>query len=252
MALAIWRSKLLTTLRDALPMQPAELIARARALPWPAPVQRVAQRGLRALAKRSKTAAWLLDRAQEALEAATAAPFSSAASSTSARSAKVSFDVGPAFSTPIAVALAAAPVSAAFEVEPEPAAAIASELAIATAPAAEVAIQTEPLPLVVSKDPLPDALDALAYAMRSVSAETCVAAIADLTDRGDAAAGALLLDLLEDSSGFFIDLSRLAAARGLQRVREVDGARVERLLRREQDLGVAHALHKVLAALHRS
>ncbi|MFI5309222.1 MAG: hypothetical protein ACHQ53_17835 [Polyangiales bacterium] len=158
-------------------MQPSELIARAQALPWPAPIQRAAKRALRALAKRSKTAAWLLDHAQ----------------------------------APVVI------------------------------PARQPAASPSALPHRRS-------LDALAYAMRSVSAETCVAAIAELTDRGDAAAGALLLDLLEDCSGFFISITRLAAARGLQRVADVDAARVDRVLALEGDVAVADALRTVSAA----
>lgn len=195
MALAIWRSKRLTTLRDSLPLQVAELIARARALPWPAPIQRVARLGLLALAKRSKTAAWLIDRAQEALDTASAEPL---VASASAPEALPSLDQQPVVAPQVA--------------------------------------------------PTPRRLDALAYAMRSVSAETCIEAIADLTDRGDAAAGALLLDLLEDTSGFFIPITRLAAARGLQRVRELEPARIARVLALEQDLAVADALRMASVA----
>jgi hypothetical protein len=62
----------------------------------------------------------------------------------------------------------------------------------------------------------------------------------------------LLLDLLEDTTGFFIPLTRLAAARGLQRISDIDADRLDRLLQYEADVSVRDALSAVSSALPRS
>jgi hypothetical protein len=115
-------------------------------------------------------------------------------------------------------------------------------------PSAQPPLPPEP-PLPHQPAPAQPSLDELAYALRAVNAEICVSAIADLTDRGDAPAGVLLLDLLEDATGFFIPLTRLAAARGLQRISDIDADRLLRLLQYEADVSVRDALSTVSSAL---
>jgi hypothetical protein len=88
----------------------------------------------------------------------------------------------------------------------------------------------------------------LAAAVADADAEVSLAAIAALVDRGDRCAGDALLGVLEDRRGFFLPLTRQAAARGLARVRVVDAARLEAALARESDAVVRGALSDVASA----
>ena len=79
-------------------------------------------------------------------------------------------------------------------------------------------------------------------AMRDVDAGVSLAAIASIADRAEDGCTEALLALLEDGSGFFLPPTRRAAARGLDRIRGADPARVRALLERESDSMVRDAL----------
>jgi len=79
-------------------------------------------------------------------------------------------------------------------------------------------------------------------AVRDVDASVSLSAIAALVDRADEGCADALLNLLEDGSGFYLPPTRRAAARGLDRIRRADPARVKALLDRESDAAVRDAL----------
>jgi HEAT repeat protein len=84
--------------------------------------------------------------------------------------------------------------------------------------------------------------DLVAAAARDSDALVSLAAIAALVERDDADSANVLLNLLEDSSGFYIGPTRQAAARGLASLRCGDSGRVAALLQRESDPEVRQAL----------
>jgi hypothetical protein len=79
-------------------------------------------------------------------------------------------------------------------------------------------------------------------AVRDVDASVSLSAIAAIVDRADDGCAEALLKLLEDGSGFYLPPTRRAAARGLDRIRRADPARVKALLDREADAAVRDAL----------
>ena len=89
---------------------------------------------------------------------------------------------------------------------------------------------------------------AIAAATTDPDASVSLAAIAALVERGEEAGAAPLLRLLEDTTGFFLALTRQAAARGLARLGHADQDRVGALLRTEEDAIVREALGSLRAA----
>ena len=86
------------------------------------------------------------------------------------------------------------------------------------------------------------ALSPVYSAVRDVDASVSLSAIAAIVDRGEDGCAEALLTVLEDGSGFFLPPTRRAAARGLDRIRSADPARVQALLARESDTVVREAL----------
>ena len=90
---------------------------------------------------------------------------------------------------------------------------------------------------------LPDGDDPLlAAAVRDRDADVSLAAIGAFVERDEEASARALLNLLEDTSGFYLPLTRQAAARGLSRVHFADERRVGALLGTEHDPAVREAL----------
>jgi HEAT repeat protein len=82
----------------------------------------------------------------------------------------------------------------------------------------------------------------VADAVRDSDASVSVAAIAALVERNDDETADILLGLLEDSTGFYVALTRRAAALGLAHLRRGHSGRVTALLQNESDPEVRKAL----------
>jgi HEAT repeat protein len=88
----------------------------------------------------------------------------------------------------------------------------------------------------------PGGLSPVFSAVADVDANVSLAAIAAIVDRSEDGCAESLLILLEDNTGFYLPPTRRAAARGLDRLRRADPARVQALLARESDSLVRDAL----------
>jgi hypothetical protein len=82
----------------------------------------------------------------------------------------------------------------------------------------------------------------VAATVADADAAVSLAAIAALVERDDEASAEALLTLLEDASGFYVPLTRRAAARGLLRIRLGPTGRARALLDKEADPDVREAL----------
>lgn len=82
----------------------------------------------------------------------------------------------------------------------------------------------------------------IAAAVAEVDPTVSLAAIAALADRDEAASTHALTAVLEDRAGFYLPLTRQAAARALLRLRRWDERRCGRLLESESDVTVREAL----------
>jgi HEAT repeat protein len=91
----------------------------------------------------------------------------------------------------------------------------------------------------------PGGLSPLYTAVTDVDAEVSLAAIAALVERAEDGCADALLTLLEDANGFYLPPTRRAAARGLDRIRGADPARVKTLVEREADSVVREALSPI-------
>jgi hypothetical protein len=85
----------------------------------------------------------------------------------------------------------------------------------------------------------------LERAVSSVDTEVSLAAISALVERGEPSGAARLIGLLEDRTGFYLPLTRAAAARGLVALRFDDAAQVRSLLETEEDRDVRTALSEL-------
>jgi len=83
-------------------------------------------------------------------------------------------------------------------------------------------------------------------ALRDLDAEVSIAAISALSTSGSEEAATRLLEVLENRDGYFVALTRLAAARALERLPPVDSSRLEWLLGTESDPGVAASVRRLL------
>jgi HEAT repeat protein len=86
-------------------------------------------------------------------------------------------------------------------------------------------------------------------ALYDSDAEVSIAAIAALSTSAPDTAREALLRLLDHGDGFFLPVTRLAAARGLQRVGELSPARLEAFAARERDPAVREILTQLTQAL---
>lgn len=91
----------------------------------------------------------------------------------------------------------------------------------------------------------PGGAAAVVSAVADVDASVSLAAVAALAERDEAAGAQALLTLLEDGTGFYVPLTRQAAARGLAQMGHRDEGRIDALLRQEADPAVREALASV-------
>jgi HEAT repeat protein len=88
---------------------------------------------------------------------------------------------------------------------------------------------------------------AIVAAVADRDAEVSVAAIAGVVDRNEAGGGDALLTVLENPHGYYVSLTRGAAARGMRRlVTPPDAARVRALLAAEEDRNISDVLRGLL------
>jgi hypothetical protein len=85
----------------------------------------------------------------------------------------------------------------------------------------------------------------VAAAVADVDASVSLAAVAALAERDEPDGAEVLLALLEDASGFYVPLTRQAAARALSQMGYDDEGRIDALLGREADSTVREALSSV-------
>jgi HEAT repeat protein len=90
--------------------------------------------------------------------------------------------------------------------------------------------------------------DLLRVALTDGEVEVSIAAIAALIERSDPDTTFALTRILENPQHFFLPVTRLAAARGLSRLKKLDTATIHRLLEREADPAVQQALQRMLVA----
>jgi HEAT repeat protein len=81
--------------------------------------------------------------------------------------------------------------------------------------------------------------------VRDVDAEVSIAAIAVVADRKQATAAEYLLPILQDTSGYFLPLVRLAAANALTRAGALTPQLAQQLLDREEASAVRRVLERV-------
>lgn len=88
----------------------------------------------------------------------------------------------------------------------------------------------------------PNQGEALVSAVSDVDALVSLAAIAALAERDETASASALMGVLENRAGFYLPLTRQAAARALIRLQNYDPDRLRRLLESEHDPAVREAL----------
>jgi len=86
----------------------------------------------------------------------------------------------------------------------------------------------------------------LHHALRDLDAEVSIAAIAALSAQSSAESSAALLRVVENADGFFLPISRLAAARALERLPPCATGELEALRSREPDVLVGEALTRLI------
>ena len=86
----------------------------------------------------------------------------------------------------------------------------------------------------------------LQQALRDVDAEVSIAAIAAISAQSSAESSAALVRVVENADGFFLPISRLAAARALERLPPCAASELESLRAREPDALVGEALARVI------
>ncbi len=87
----------------------------------------------------------------------------------------------------------------------------------------------------------------LLRALRDADAEVSIAAIGALGACAPARASEVLLEVVENRDGFFLPISRLAAARGLERLSSLPAAALERLGQVEADAQLREILARLIA-----
>ncbi|MET0341977.1 MAG: HEAT repeat domain-containing protein [Polyangiales bacterium] len=86
----------------------------------------------------------------------------------------------------------------------------------------------------------------LQLALRDLDAEVSIAAIAALSAQASSDGAAALLHVVENADGFYLPITRLAAARALERLPPSAPAELEALRAREPDVLVGEALTRLL------
>jgi len=87
----------------------------------------------------------------------------------------------------------------------------------------------------------------LLRALRDADAEVSIAAIGAIGACAPGRAGEVLLDVVENRDGFFLPITRLAAARGLERLSQLPAAALGRLAQVEADAQLREILARLCA-----
>ena len=235
-----------------------------RALPWPAPLQRFTQRGLERLAARIPELAELLDgkrrRPPTKQAASPATELGPLLQQLEARDYQTRSKAAQALSSRTEPEASAALIRALRDRSVEVAVAAATSLAVAASDEGRAALlcvleNAEGYYHALTRAAAVHGLGALLErdsdraaiyaALRDLDAEVSIAAISALSALGDDGVVARLLDVVENADGFFLPITRLAAARALERLHVSDGARLERLAANEGDASVSALLGRL-------
>lgn len=232
-----------------------------RALPWPTPLQRFTQRGLERLATRIPELAQLLDgkrrRPPSTQGAAQTTELGPLLQQLEARDYQTRSKAAQALSSRTEPEASAALIHALRDRSVEVAVAAATSLAVGASEEGRAAL----LRVLANEEGYYHALTRAAAvhglgallerdsdraplyaALRDLDAEVSIAAISALSAFGDGRVVSRLLDVVENADGFFLPITRLAAARALERLPTEDGARLERMAANERDASVAAIL----------
>ncbi len=236
-----------------------------RTLPWPAPLQRLTQRGLERLTARIPELAELLDGPRKRAKPAVERPVSSSLSQllllVSSRDYRTRIKSVQALANhrdrEAVEALVASLRDRSVEVAVEAARALAL---IGGSSARQTLLDVlenadgyyHSLSRAAAVHGLGALLSAgerapLERALRDLDAEVSIAAISALIASAGAEAVAPLARVIENADGFYLPVTRLAAARGLERLPPMACAEVERLRAREIDRPVIEVLDRLLA-----
>lgn len=242
-----------------------KVIGLLRSLPWPVPLQRVTQRGLQRLKARIPELAELLDGV-----APKKAPRTQTKTSVSALPELLTLLAARDYQTRTKAAQALAnhrqdeAIDALIGVlrdrSVEVAVAAATALSVSGGGRARRALLTvldnaegyyhpltraaavHGLGTLTRDDPMP-----LQRALRDHDAEVSIAAISALSSSYARESTVALLGIVENAEGFFLPITRLAAARGLERLPLAGLAELERVRAWEGDSLVAEVLDRLLA-----
>jgi HEAT repeat protein len=241
------------------------VFAALRALPWPAPLQRVTARSLERLKARIPELAELIDgpKPKPRSQAETRAPVSALPDLLQLISAR-----DYQGRTKAAVALAnhrepeavAALIEALRDRSVEVAVAAATSLSVAGGERATQALLAvldnregfyHPLVRAAAVHGLGNLLPrdergSLVRALRDLDAEVSIAAIGAFSNGGRESA-APLLAVVENTDGFYLPITRLAAARGLERLPPLGSAELERVRSWEGDAMVREVLERLIS-----
>lgn len=249
------------------------LLERLRSLPWPAPVQRLTRRGVHRLRQRFPELADLLDGRVRTPAPTAAAP---------ARVSELALDellkqlAARDYETRVRAARGLAHhrspeatralVRALSDPSVEVGVAAATALAMAGGDAGRGALLEvltnaqgfyHPLTRAAAVRGLGELLVGeqrapLQHALRDLDAEVSIAAIAALSAEPGREAQAALVRVLENADGFYLPITRLAAARALERLPPIGGLDLESLKAREPDVLVGEALTRLIDRLRTS
>lgn len=235
-----------------------------RALPWPAPIQRVTQRGLERLRARIPQLTELLGGARTPPVAkrqgrAVPSQLPELLSQLAARDYRTRARAAQALANHRDAAAVDALIAALRDRSVEVAVAAATALSVSGGDDAQAAL----LRVLENADGFYHALTRAAAvhglgalrvsaerapferALRDLDAEVSIAAISALSMRSDNDSAAALLRVVENADGFFLPITRLAAARGLERLPACNTSEIARLHEREGDPLVREVLQRL-------
>ncbi len=250
-----------------------------RALPWPLPAQRIAKRGLTALAYKFPAIADLLDATQgkkprpdvrttqrnpqpRAQTAMASSDLPALLTQLQARGWVERSSAAQALAGRVEPAAQAALIAALRDRSVEVAVNAASSLGVTGSDTARDALlqivdnaegfyspMTRAAAVTALGRVLPHGAHArLRLALHDPDVEVSIAAIAALIERHDPDTATQLTHILEDDHHFFLPITRLAAARGLERMRGLPAPTARGLLERESDDAVQQVLQRMAAA----
>jgi len=251
------------------------LIDRLRSLPWPSPVQRLTSRGLRRLRERFPDLSAFLDgRIEQSNRPVDAPPpplsadvaLADLLAQLKGRDYEARVRAARALANHRAPEATSALIVALQDRSVEVGVAAATALAMAAQEQGRAALLDvltnaegfyHPLTraaavrglsvLLVGEQRAP-----LHRALRDLDAEVSIAAIAALSAEPGHEGQDTLIRVLENTDGFYLPISRLAAARALERLPPVEGLNYESLKAREGDALVGEALTRLIDRLRTS